>query len=357
MGFVDYTHLYTLRRIVLLTVVCAILAPVHRAQANVQCLTLFPEADISSAYSIDPAFNQKQTSAIRAAVKRLRNFASAVRVPVPDIKKRSKNLFDSGYRTLENTIWMGMSSDISDMRKAIVVFAHEFGHAIFDLNVFFRFEGQNVNSLEGSAILQHHRLRIEASEAYKAAIAEMSEKYKRFGPEKREKEADIIFRNLGGDKYYKLFDHADILSHLVMAHNELFADMIAVMLTRDGDAVANVFKHPHPDAVHDLSRSFLRQVPVENFSVHPIGDPKYELLNPTRSFIWYQYLSTLDPKYYPQFIKAYISATQAHLNEMLDSGQNIRELSLFPKAEERNVDFIKYLQANIENLGIPKTQD
>lgn len=350
-----WTPFLKLRPILFLTVVFAFSAPDQQAQANMLCLDLFQSQNSRGEYSIDPTFNKRQASLIRGVIGRLKKLAAEVRIPNPDIGKRAENVLKSGYRALGNKVWMGMSSDNFYLRKAIVVLAHEFGHAIFDLNIYFNFQGRRVNALEGASIIEAYRQRILSSPEYKTAVEEMKEKFKRFTKERQEREAHAIFLKLGGDEYYKIFNHGEDLSNIVIAHNELFADMIAVMLTRDGDAVANVFKSQHPDSMEDFSRSFLSITPVENFSLSLIGETKYELLNPTRTFIWTRYLAKLSPEFYQKFIKAYLNATQAHLETLIASGESVRDLALYPKPQERNVDFIKFLEIELAKQGIPQS--
>ncbi len=329
-------------------------APYFEGQAfTLNCESLFAPVNKSYAFSLDPKFAPKEATLIRGVIRRLQKLASEVVIPTPDIEKKSENYLESSYRSLGNKLLLGFSNEREDIYKSLVVMAHEYGHAIFDLNIIFNFEGHQLNSLQIASMVAQIRQEIISRDDYKAAMMGLREKSKNLNF-RTQFEEDAIFKRFGGDEYYRLSQLAKNLSDIMITHNELFADMVAVMLAKDGNAVANVFKGSHPDSSGDLSRSFLPQTPIKGYTngAFDPGNQFYEILSPARSFLWSHCLSTLPRENYPKLIKAYLRAAQAHLNALLATGETPRNLWLHQDAEKINPDFIKFLETEINNLGI-----
>ena len=130
-----------------------------------------------------------------------------------------------------------------------------------------------------------------------------------------EKDLNLYFNKLYDTRLKAKWNEFRQVNAFLLAHNELFADIIAVMAFRDGQAVSKILNRRTPFGVEENeTRDFTRPVSVETFemdrhSFSELREPlEYEVLNPTRYYIWKKYLQQMKESYFPRFIAAYFKA-------------------------------------------------
>lgn len=286
----------SVRQAILVTVFGSLMLFCADRAKGQECSDLFIPADHHGALG----FNSKDSRLIRSTMRRIDGLIGGqLNTPVVTVLKGQDFQIDFANRIEINLPAKGRSRWV-----AAIGFAHEYGHAYFMRNLLVAMAGQEV--------LFYDQAR---------AVLEKS----------KTRSADHVVE----EKDKIEFKTTDDAYEMLAPYNELFADMTAVVLARDGTSIAEVVGILY--STNSNNRDFTKpRNPVVGHNSYSI----YNQLNKVRFHIWKNYLSKAEPADYPVIFKTFMVATRIHFERRQAYAHTENQWSFNYNYEKINRDFI-----------------
>jgi hypothetical protein len=220
--------------------------------------------------------------------------------------------------------WSPGPSNVKKSKDAtMVITAHEYGHAILYENIILRSKKSRFDKVPYA---QFKAERIQIKEDLATLYSEL---YKSSPTLIRKEELEGLI-NILTNKDSLLTGIGGPFSGSIKAYNEIFADVVAILFAKKGDAISDViydkiaFSHLSPAELKKyfrdnvLGRSFLHDYAEDNieFSV----SNSHSVLGKARSYLWNHGLrDELTKDNHSEFLKKVLKAIQEAVDDNFDS--------------------------------------
>lgn len=282
------------------------------------------------------------------------------------------DILQSAYRRFTKTLDIGVHTFSNSLTVFKTILAHEFAHAIFNKYFVFTFEGQSVSMETLNAAAHQAMVRNESNPQYQNLLREMQELSgalflaRSAGNlkgeaeilsimESKQKELDIMAPEMR--------EHG-IFVDVVIAYEELFADIFAALMTKNKSAMTEAFltEASSPVDLINYASAYRTQnpdaPPLREFSTtsfknwkHELSD-EYTLFDPARGVLWNLYLKNLKNSDIPLFIDVYFRAVEEHMVWRTKNHEDMRVSARASDPEILNREFVLFFVAVAKDYGL-----
>ena len=257
------------------------------------------------------------------------------------------------------TVKLGLIS-LPEQKAVDVAVAHEVGHASFLQHLLLEIDGLRGNFLQiTEAVLRKERA-IAANPETQKAWDEIQAQAPTMSPEAHQKMVFEFAKKLGLDQIHDRKEQVRMMNYLLFPYNELYADLVAVLVFNDKKAVFNsiekVKDRPHrtvrekPFHTELRERDFTQIINFKLWAESPEVMDFYSPFDPVRGVIGRLFLNDINSEQKSLLLRAFLNATRRHVQVRILRGENAYTNQHV--ATELNQEFLRLLVEEARNFGL-----